>query len=54
LFADDCGGEATLADFEVCIDTLVECQVCLALNEVDALNRDCDAFDDGVVNGSCS
>jgi cysteine-rich repeat protein len=53
LFAGDCSGEATLDDFELCIDRLVECQVCLALNEADALNRNCDGFDDGAVNGSC-
>ena len=36
-----------------CLDRLVECQVCLALNEADALSRDCDEFDDGAINGSC-
>jgi hypothetical protein len=36
-----------------CLDRLVECRVCLALNTVDNLARDCDDFDDGVVNGSC-
>ncbi len=36
-----------------CLDQIVECHVCLALNTADALARDCDEFDDGVVNGSC-
>jgi agarase len=31
----------------------VECRVCLSLNRVDFLDRDCDAFDDGDKNGSC-
>ncbi len=36
-----------------CIDQKIECRVCLALNALDGLDRDCDEFDDGVVNGSC-
>jgi hypothetical protein len=32
---------------------VVECQVCLGLNAADDLVRDCDAFDDGAVNGTC-
>jgi hypothetical protein len=35
------------------IDDRIECQVCLALNAVDGLNRDCDLFDDGVANFTC-
>ena len=38
----------------ICLDRIVECQVCLALNEADTLARDCDDFDDGMANGSCS
>ena len=41
------------AQLAACLDALVKCQVCLALNQANALNRDCDDFDDGVVNGSC-
>jgi cysteine-rich repeat protein len=44
---DDPGPLAT------CLDQIVECQVCLALNEADALDQDCDDFDDKVVNESC-
>jgi hypothetical protein len=36
-----------------CLDEKIECEVCKALNELDGLNRNCDSFDDGVVNGSC-
>jgi len=35
-----------------CIDQKIECVVCLALNELDGLARDCDDFD-GMPNGSC-
>ena len=48
-----CGTPASVAELRVCIDRIVECQVCLALNQVDDLARDCDDFDDGVTNGSC-
>jgi cysteine-rich repeat protein len=40
-------------ELATCLDEIVECRVCLALNEADALNRDCDDFDDGVLNESC-
>ena len=42
-----------LADLGDCLDRLVECRVCLGLNAADALNRDCDDFDDGLTNGTC-
>ena len=47
-----CGTDdpATLA---TCLDQIVEWHVCLALNTADNLARDCDDFDDGMVNGSC-
>ncbi len=53
LFPGECSGEATLADFESCLEARVECRVCLALNEADNLARDCDEFDDGAFNASC-
>ena len=37
-----------------CLDRLVECRVCLALNEADDLARDCDFFDDGLENDTCA
>ncbi len=36
-----------------CLGNLTACRSCLMLNQADDLNQDCDAFDDGVVNGSC-
>jgi cysteine-rich repeat protein len=37
-----------------CMNNQSACQLCLLLNEVDALNRDCDLMDDGNgANGSC-
>ena len=36
-----------------CLDQKIGCEVCLALNALDGLNRDCDEFDDGVMNRSC-
>jgi hypothetical protein len=41
------------ATLVACLDQKVECAVCTALNQVDDLRRDCDEFDDGVVNESC-
>ena len=51
---EGCGTPATAEDLRECVDVLVECQVCLALNQADNLSRDCDEFDDGDTgNGSC-
>lgn len=36
-----------------CLDRLVECRVCQATNDMDALFVNCDVFDDGVTNGTC-
>jgi hypothetical protein len=44
-----CEGPVSVA----CLDVFVECEVCQALNQIDALSRDCDLFDDGLANGSC-
>jgi pimeloyl-ACP methyl ester carboxylesterase len=44
-----CAGEP----LQPCLDQKVECEVCKALNALDGLIRDCDEFDDGVVNDSC-
>ncbi len=53
-FPGDCSSAVDLSgDLITCLNRLVECRVCLALNEVDNLARDCDGFDDGVSNGSC-
>lgn len=37
----------------LCLDDRVECRVCLGLNDGDSLIRECDLFDDGLLNGSC-
>jgi len=37
-----------------CLEAALECAVCQALNNADRLNVDCDSFDDGLANGSCS
>jgi hypothetical protein len=44
-----CAGQ----DLAQCLDVKIECEVCKALNALDGLSRDCDEFDDGVLNGSC-
>ena len=41
-------------DLREYVDFIVECEVCLVLNTADALSRDCDLFDDGLLNTSCS
>ncbi len=48
-----CPGVTTAAELKLCIDYMIECEVCRYLNTVDGLNRDCDLFDDGIENGSC-
>jgi len=37
-----------------CVDRQIECRTCELFSGADGLTRDCDAFDDGSVNGSCS
>jgi hypothetical protein len=44
-----CSGQ-TLVD---CIGQRIKCRVCEALNALDGLDRNCDQFDDGVVDDSC-
>ncbi len=46
----DPNGGSTLQAF---VDRIIECEACKAINQADALNRDCDLFDDGVANESC-
>jgi hypothetical protein len=47
-----CGSDDSV-QLATCLDEIVECRVCLALNEADNLSVDCDLFDDGQVNASC-
>ncbi len=44
----------TTPDLYTCVEREVECMACLAIDEADDLNRDCDLFDDGLANASCS
>ncbi len=37
-----------------CFDERIRCRVCLLLNSADGLARDCDVFDDGAADASCS
>jgi hypothetical protein len=36
-----------------CVDRKIECEVCKTLNALDGLDRCCDQFDNGLVDGSC-
>lgn len=36
-----------------CLDARVGCRICRALGDIDNLDVDCDAFDDGLANSSC-
>jgi hypothetical protein len=44
-----CAGQ----NLATCLDVKVECELCKALNRLDGLSRDCDDFDDGVINETC-
>jgi hypothetical protein len=50
-----CSAEAD-ANFGACVNSRAACRFCLAVNVADDIvpALDCDAFDDGAVNGSCS
>lgn len=52
-FPGVCSSSGSTAALGACIEARVECRVCEALNAADGTNRNCDEFDDGVVNGSC-
>jgi len=46
-------GTADPANLAICVDQVVECRICTALNQADDLALDCDLLDDGVGNSSC-
>ena len=52
-FPGRCAAE-TGAAFSACLDARAACRACRALDAMDALGADCDAYDDGVANGSCA
>jgi len=37
-----------------CLEARASCRVCQTINGANDLDADCDAFDDGIANGSCS
>ena len=47
-------GTSDASVLQACIAKSTACRVCLALNQADDLNVNCDLFDDGVANASCS
>jgi len=49
-----CGGSANLDEFVSCVDRAVECRFCEAIAAYDGLLLNCDVFDDGLNNNSCS
>lgn len=63
VVADYCGGTdlaaafpgacSARADLVACLEEQVDCHLCRMLNVVDALQEDCDLYDDGATNGSC-
>ena len=50
---DGCPSPASDGELSDCIDQMIECELCLALQVIEGFNRSCDLFDDGVGNGSC-
>jgi len=50
-FPGPCGSTAAPAS---CLHARSNCRVCQMFNDMDALTQDCDDFDDGTLNGSCS
>ncbi len=52
-FPGDCTGLGGTA-LRDCVDRLVECHFCLAVNGMDNTNLDCDIFDDGIDNNTCA
>jgi hypothetical protein len=47
-------GVANDAALGACLDERIRCRACLLLNAADGLARDCDVFDDGTADASCS
>lgn len=52
-FPGACDGSSGSALVQ-CLDRVVGCRVCQAIDGMDALSVDCDLFDDGAANGSCN
>ena len=64
LIASKCGGVALASafpgscsdasNFPLCVERRVSCRLCQQVNVTDQLDRDCDLFDDGAANESCT
>ncbi len=53
-FPGECqGATATNQAFADCIAEASDCRMCTAINAYDGLNRGCDTFDNGLLDGSC-
>ncbi len=52
-FTGRCVTAADGGEFAQCIGQMADCRACQMLNAIDGLSHSCDAFDDGVLNGSC-
>jgi hypothetical protein len=53
-FPGDCSATSVGTPLRDCLDRLAECRLCLAVNDIDGIDHDCDTFDDGAANGSCA
>jgi hypothetical protein len=53
LFPNKCKDVADLAAAADCVDQLIECRFCQALESLDGMLLNCDLFDDGQMNGTC-
>lgn len=54
-FPGACAASASVtSSFLPCLESIVRCRACRTVDRADALDLDCDAFDDGVVQGSCT
>ncbi|MDX2171225.1 MAG: hypothetical protein SF182_29420, partial [Deltaproteobacteria bacterium] len=49
----DAGCHASPAALAACLNAGSKCRACLALNDADGQDMDCDTMDDGAANGSC-
>jgi cysteine-rich repeat protein len=54
LFKGKCKDAASPAAFLSCLDRLVECRFCQAIESFDGMPLNCDQFDDGEQNGTCT
>jgi cysteine-rich repeat protein len=53
-FPGECSGAAgSAASLGACIADAADCRACLVMRQMDGLNLECDAYDNGVLDGSC-